>query len=83
MPIYFKELEKIIIKWIQMSNIKRPKNKIGLIIYDSIMENLTEKIIDEINKLFNSISINNIEIIKNDTFPFKEKQIKINLYSKL
>ena len=89
MPIYFKELEQLIIKWKKSFQLKTPTNEVGKYIYDEIRTKIDDTFSKELVDLFKKISIEDIvvnkEIIPRRTYgEFEEiTNIKFQMNSKL
>ena len=62
MPILFDELERLLLKW--KKDVEGPKGDswVGMMVYNSIKDKTDEKYIKQIQTLFESISIKDIEV---------------------
>jgi len=79
MPIYFKELEKLIIKWYKLHYTKKPNGSAASwITYKSMVTSAKENLLKNVIELFNKIEKNEINVI-----PDSEGNNYIRIQSKL
>jgi|TARA_B100000795_G_C22546037_1_gene340635 hypothetical protein len=64
MPLYFKELEKLIINWYKFHNIKKPTDSAASwITYKSMLTSAKKDLLKNVIELFNKIEKNEITVI--------------------
>lgn len=84
MPIYFKELEKIIQKWYKLNQFEiSVKSPASWVSYKTFIKLVKKDMLEKIVKIFEKVDIKNIIIIpdldKNDRFYIKITPIKSKL----
>jgi hypothetical protein len=64
MPLYFKELEKIFIKWYKLYKMPKPTDgAASWIAYKSMQKNAKKTLIKKMIKLFNNIENSDITVV--------------------
>lgn len=64
MPLYFKELEKLIINWYKFHNIKKPTDSAASwITYKSMLSSAKKDLLKNVIELFNKIEENDITVV--------------------
>ena len=85
MPIYFDELEKIILKWIRINQLKKPtKEAASWFVYKHLMQSSKKDMITNIIKVFESITIEDVKwnisnSVKKDNYINIKSSIKRSL----
>ena len=66
MPLYFKELEKLIIKWYKIHHIKKPTDSAASwVTYKNMLTSAKKDLLKNVIELFNKIEQNEITVIPN------------------
>ena len=64
MPLYFKELERVFLKWYKLYNIPKPTDcTASWVTYKSMQKNAKKTLIKKIIKLFNNIENSDINLV--------------------
>jgi len=85
MPIYFDELEKIILKWIKINQLRKPtKEASSWVVYKHLMQSSKQDMIKNIIKVFESITIEDVKLnisnsVKKDDYINIKSSIKRSL----
>ena len=82
MPLYFKELEKVFLKWYKLYNITKPTDcAASWVTYKRMQKNAKKTLIKKIIKLFNNIENSDMTVVP-DLYDKNNFYIKI-IHSKL